>query len=361
MQPHQMVTAALWTAHAWLYDFKVPTHSPMLAFTSPEPESGKSYAAVAIGRMCPRLSVNIETTGPSLYRLIDAHQPTLVLDEADDLFTRKVDLKHIINASWTCGSKIPRQAKVDGVWVTVLFDPFGPKIISLLDRNLPRPTRTRCIEIRMLPNKRVALEAFSQLDDPQFALIRQKFARIASDNAKTLKAADPTIPPGLNNRVAANWKLLLAISDLAGGNWPTQAREAAERLSRSGRQPSDGVKLLAAIRAIIVPLAETGADLITSEAVAAELNKDPTEIWCGYNHGGPISQRQIAYLLAPYGIEPGTVHPTKRWDYSVKGYKFAQFDDAFARYLPPDDPDIRTSQPKPPKKPKKKPPTRRKK
>jgi putative DNA primase/helicase len=361
MQPHQLTTVPLWVMHAWCYDHNVPVHSPMLAFTSAEPDSGKSYGAVAVGRMCPRMSLNIEITGPTLFRLVDAFKPTLVLDEADDLFVRKSDLKHIVNQSWTRGSKIPRQAKVNGIWQTVFYDPFGAKVLSLLGANLPRPTRTRCIELRMLPKRRdEKLEPFHQLDDAEFAILRQKFARLAADHAKALKTADPVIPPDLNNRAAANWKLLLAIAEVAGGAWPKRAREAAERLSRSGHQPSDGVKLLAATRVIIVALAKTGVKLITSEALTAELNKDPTGIWCEYNHGGPITQRQVAYLLAPYGIEPGTVHPTQRsWD-SQKGYKFAQFEDPFARYLP-DDPNIRTFAPEPKPPSPKKPPTRRKK
>jgi putative DNA primase/helicase len=156
-----------------------------------------------------------------------------------------------------------------------------------------------------------------------------------------LKEAKPFIPSGLNNRASANWKLLLALGELASGSWPKRAREAAERLSRSGRQPSDGVKLLAAIKVIF---AETGITVIASEQLVAELIKDQTAIWAGYNRGGPITQRQVAHLLRPYGIEPDTVHPSKRSWESLKGYKLAQFEDAFTRYVPAD-PDIRTPTP----------------
>jgi hypothetical protein len=36
-----------------------------------------------------------------LYRIIDRLKPTLLLDEADTLFTRRNSLAHIINESWT--------------------------------------------------------------------------------------------------------------------------------------------------------------------------------------------------------------------------------------------------------------------
>jgi hypothetical protein len=341
LQEHLLTAGVLWAAHAWLYDHNVPTHSPILAATSPESDSGKSTLVAALGRTTPRYSLNIEMTGPSLYRHVDAVKPTLVIDEADDLFVRKSDLKHIVNAGWTRGAKIPRQVNISGVWTTVYFDPFTPKAISLLGRNLPAATRTRCIELRMLPKRSdEKVEDFNQLDDAQFAVLRRKLARFAADNAVALKDAQPQMPTGLNNRVAANWKLLLAIAERAGGPWLQRAREAAKRLSQSGRRPSDGVQLLAAIRTMF----EGGKTELTSEAIVAELRSDPTVIWVDYNRGGPITQRQVAHLLSAYDIYPGPLHPTRRSDFARRGYKYEQFADAFARYLPAD-PIIRSSKP----------------
>src|ERR1700741_3701274 len=87
------------------------------------------------------------------------------------------------------------------------------------------------------------VEQFNQLDDAEFAVLRRKFARFAADNAAALNDAKPIIPSDLINRDAANWWLLLAIAELAGGEWPKRAREAAERLTRRGRRPSEGVQL----------------------------------------------------------------------------------------------------------------------
>jgi hypothetical protein len=339
VQDHHQTAAVLWAAHCWLYDHGVPTYSPILAPTSAEPDSGKTTLVAVVGRMAPRFSLNIEMTGPSLYRFVDAVKPTLVIDEADDLFVRKSDLKHLINAGWTRGAKIPRQVNIDGVWVTAYFDPFTPKAIALLGRNLPPTTRSRSIELRMLPKRAdEKAEEFKHIDDAEFAVLRRKFARWAADNAAALRAAKPTAPSGLNNRAAMNWTLLLAIAELAGGEWPKRAREAAERLSRSGRQPSDGVKLLIATKKMFL---SSGAKVLASERIVAELIKDPTDIWVDYNRGGNVTQRQVAHLFSAYDIEPGTVHPTGRSNYSPQGYKLEQFDDVFAR-LVPDDPHIHT-------------------
>jgi hypothetical protein len=332
MQSHQHTAVTLWVAMAWVHN-QIATFSPILTATSPEVGSGKTTLLGTVARLVPKPSLNVESTGPNVYRFVDANKPTLIIDEADDVFTRKSDLKHIINASWTRGTKIPRQVKVDNVWVTVHFDPFCPKVIGLLGRNLPRTLKTRAIEIRMQPPRSDEMaKVFEHVDDFEFATLRRQLVRFATDNVTTLKNAQPTFPAGMNNRAAMNWKLLLSISELANGAWPERAREAAERLSRSGRQPSDGMRMLAAFK----QFADNGTTEITSEDVKTKLCENPLDIWATYNKGGKITQRQIAVLLDAFDIHPISLHPTKRKDFSRQGYKLLQFTDAFPRYLPED-------------------------
>ena len=75
--------------------------------------------------------VEVEPTGPSVYRTVDREHPTLIIDEADDLFYRKSDLRAIVNAGWSRGTKIPRQ----GRW----YDPFCPKILGILGKTKLAP------------------------------------------------------------------------------------------------------------------------------------------------------------------------------------------------------------------------------
>ena len=56
---------------------------------------------------------------------------------------------------------------------------------------------------------------------------------------------------------------------------------------------------------------------------------------------GSITKIQVAALLRDYDIRPVVIHPTKRADCSRHGYRAAQFEDAFARFLP-HEPNIRT-------------------
>src|SRR6478752_2095219 len=81
-----------------------------------------------------------------LYRTVDREHPTLIIDEADDLFYRKSDLRAIVNAGWSRGTKIPRQ----GRW----YDPFCPKILGILGKTkLPRTIASRSIILKMWPKK----------------------------------------------------------------------------------------------------------------------------------------------------------------------------------------------------------------
>ncbi len=250
--PHEVLAIALWIMVAWAHEVAA-THSPYLVATSAEPDSGKTTLLGELGFLVPKPFTGAEPTGPSIYRLVDREKPTLLVDEADDLFYRKSDVKHIFNVGWTRGTKIPRQVLVQGVSMTVWFDPFCPKVVGLLGMKMPRTLVGRSIVIKLRPKKAdEKAEDFSYVDDEEFANLRRKLARWSADNAAALKELKPLLPANFSNRLAANWRLLLAIAELAGGTWPRQAREAAERLSRTARKPSWGVQLLQAFGAIFV-------------------------------------------------------------------------------------------------------------
>ncbi len=329
LRPEAVTATALWTMTAWAHEGA--THSPILAAISVEPDSGKSTLLGVLRFLVPKPFVSVEPTGPSVYRTVDRERPTLIIDEADDLFYRKSDLRAIVNAGWSRGTRISRQ----GRW----YDPFCPKILGILGKTkLPRTIASRSIILRMWPKKpEEKAEDFAYADDPEFSTIRRKLARWAADNLSIIKDLKPPQPPGFNNRLSANWKLLLQIAQHAGGGWPEQARRSAIHLSRTPYEPSIGVQLLAALRAMFAK----NRTQITSEQAVRELLADPDSPWHEYRGRGPITKNQVAALLRDYDIRPVVVHPTKRADFSRHGYRAAHFDDAFARFLP-HEPNIRT-------------------
>jgi putative DNA primase/helicase len=327
------VAVALWTMMAWAHN-AVATHSPILVITSAEPDSGKTMLLGVLAQLTPHPLSGAELTGPALFRIVDRDHPTLLVDEADDLFHRKPDLRHIVNAGWSRGTKVPRM--VQGV--THWFDPFCPKIIGLKGMQMPPTTASRGIVIKLWPRlDEEKIEDFAFTDSPEFQELRRKLMRWGADNSIALGDSKPTMPAEFRNRLAANWRLLFATADLAGGAWPKRARQAAIRLSQKASEPSVGRRLLEALHEILVNRGE-----MTSAAMVGALTANPDSEWREYKGRAPITQRQIAALLRSYDIRPVVLHPTKRAALSAHGYRRVQFADVFARFLP-SDPNIRTS------------------
>jgi hypothetical protein len=114
---------------------------------------------------------------------------------------------------------------------------------------------------------------------------------------------------------------LLAIAEAGGGDWKKAAWQAALAIEAVADtfDPSIGVELLRAVKAAFDareksegPITLANKDRISSAGLVAELIADQTAPWATYNKGKPISQRQVAGLLKPYGIKPGT--SVRRWN-----------------------------------------------
>ena len=337
------VAIVLWVMFAWVHNIAV--HSPYLVFVSAEGDCGKTTACDVVKFLSPRGHSGTELTAASIYRFVDRVRPTLIIDDADTLFKRKPDLVTIVNAAWTRGTKIPRQGSGG---LTYWFDPFSPKVIAGVKLALLRTTMTRTISVKIVPKlPEEKVEDFDHVDDDTFLTLRRKLTRWAADNVEALKGARPVLPPGFTNRLRMNWLLQLAIADLAGGDWPKLARRAAIRLARERREPSVGIRGLEMFRVLFA----THGTEITSADVQRWFAADQDDEWAEFNGPGrPITKRQIALLIADYGINPGVIHP--RGSKADRGYKEEWFADAFARYLKPT-PRKRTTVRKPRGKPRK--------
>lgn len=134
----------------------------------------------------------------------------------------------------------------------------------------------------------------------------------------------------LNDRARDNWELLIAIADIAGGEWSERARAACQELSNIDiEQESDGILLLYDIRTIF---SDKEVDKIFTEDLKKVLVTMDDRPWTEYISSWSITPRQIAKLLKPFGIRPKQMRIGAT---SKKGYELAWFADAFARYLDP--------------------------
>jgi putative DNA primase/helicase len=321
------IAVGLWVMFTWVHENAVD--SPLLLVTSPERESGKTTLLDVLQYLVRRPLKSVSISGPALFRSIKRWVPTFLIDEADATFRNNDDLREVINAGWTRGQ---------GVWRCYPepqhFSTFAPKAIAMKGRRLDDTTSSRSITIEMkrkTPGE--VVQDFDRQDDGEFRILRRQLRRWASDNGSALGKADPQIIPGFHDRTRMNWKILLAIAELAGEEAKRKAWAAAQAIQQS-KDAEDGsrtVELLADIRTLFD---ETGEQSMLSRDMVKKLAEDPARPWTEYDHAAkPITQRQLAALLREFRIFPVEVHVDQHTH--GKGYKRQQFEDAFGRYLPP--------------------------
>jgi putative DNA primase/helicase len=165
--------------------------------------------------------------------------------------------------------------------------------------------------------------------DQGFKILGQKVARWVLDNDHKLRAIDPDVPAALNDRQADNWRPLLAIADIAGGDWPRRARDAALALSAADEDAETiGIQLLGDIKEVLA-----NVEPIWTEDLLKRLHAMVERPWCEFGRARkPISPRQLAGLLKPFGIAARQI-----WKAEAKvnknGFAAEQFSEAWTRYL----------------------------
>jgi hypothetical protein len=322
----QAMAVALWVMFTWVHD-KAAVHSPLLLVTSPEPNCGKSTMLGLIGYLVRRSIVSVSIKGPALFRSIEKWQPTFIIDEADTALANNDDLKEVVNSGWTRGQSVVRCDPE--TYEPRPFSTFAPKAIGMRGRNLPDTTLSRAVIIEMqrkLPGERVT--DFDHTDDPHLKELRRKLSRWAEDHGEQLASDMPMIPDGFHNRVRADWKLLLAIAELAGT--ASKARKAAMAVEnvQATFETSLGVELLHDARAFFE--ANPERDAVFTKELIEWLVAAPERPWGAYGRARkPITDRQIAKLLGAYRIISGTVRVGA---VTNKGYRREHFEEAWKRY-----------------------------
>jgi Protein of unknown function (DUF3631) len=317
-------TVALWATHTYLVDcFGV---SPRLAITSPERGCGKTTLLDALSRVVRRPLPTANATASAIFRVVELHRPTLLIDEADTFLARNEELRGILNSGHRQGGSVIRTVGEE-------FDPrsfstYSACAIALIGK-LPATLADRSVPIELRRRRAdEPIEAFRFDRTEHFDWLARKAARWARDNAEHIRGVDPDMPGGVFNRVADNWRPLLAIADAAGGDWPAGARLAVTRTGAVGDEQSARVQSLADIRAIFT---ERGLDRLSPAELVASLTAIEGRPWAEWKAGKAITANGLARLLAPFAIAPATI---RTGGGTAKGYQRAQFDDAFARYLP---------------------------
>lgn len=327
LPPHADIAMSLWCVFSWFIE--AVHFAPLLIIRAPESECGKTTVKDIVEMFVRRPLSSEGVTIAALFRVVEQEMPTLLLDDCDSWLLRDPnDERHsLINSGHKRGGKVLRC--VGDNHDLKAFSTYCAKVLAFIGKSKDT-LHNRSIEVvlrRKMPGERI--ESMRGIDRSSIDLIRSKLARLEIDCFAAVADARPSLPPGIDNRAADNWQQLLAIADIAGSEWAELARKAALALNKD-KEPiiSTGAELLADIKQIFE---NKGTNKIRTADLVQALCDDTEAGWQTYNHGRPISPRQVAKRLAEYAIRPKTI----RFGYSdtPKGYELDQFQDAFARYL----------------------------
>ena len=318
----------LWVLHTYAFD--ATSVSPILAITSPEKRCGKTTLLAILDALSFRSLASGSITTASVFRIIEQHRPTLLIDEADTFLSDNEVLRGVINSGHTRSTA--RVVRCVGEnHEPRPFSTWAPKAIACIG-DLPETIRDRSIEIRMQRKKNTdKVERFRERDRVPLHTHCRKMLRWTLDNVDKLRDLEPQTVDCLGDRAADSWEPLLAIADQIGGTWPDEARKAAIELSCLDAQISIQTQLLVDIREIFESL--KNIDRIQSQELVDRLIRMEERPWDSFSHGRGITTRNMAAILKSYGISSRDI----RFESGTrKGYFFKDFHEVFTRYLPTD-------------------------
>jgi putative DNA primase/helicase len=331
LDKHQAQIAALWVAACWFID--VIDCAPIALINAPERACGKTQLLTVLARLAPRTAQASGISPSVLFRMIEAYQPTLFIDEIETVLKDNEELRGLINAGHTRDSAYVWRSVAKGDdFEPKRFTVWGMKAIAGINAiKLAETVTSRSIVFEL--RRKTASETVERLRRAEAGLFEtqaSKLARFKDDFASEVQQARPVLPDALGDREQDNFEPLLQIATVAGGHWPNTAINAALRITNATQTPmSSANELLADIQEVFE--AKQVIRITTAELIAA-LCEDPEKSWATYSGGKQLSAKQLASKLKPYGITSNQKRPNK-YENGVRGYYAEQFNDAFTRYL----------------------------
>ncbi|MDI1360861.1 DUF3631 domain-containing protein [Methylotenera sp.] len=330
LDKHQAQVASLWICACWFID--VIDCAPIALINAPERACGKTQLLTVLARLAPRTAQASGISPSVLFRMIEAYQPTLFIDEVETVLKENEELRGLINAGHTRDSAYVWRSVAKGDdFEPKRFTVWGMKAIAGINAiKLAETVTSRSIVFEL--RRKTASEKVERLRHAEaglFETLASKLARFAEDHVSEVQQARPVLPDALGDREQDNFEPLLQIASVAGDHWPDTALNAALRLSGATQTPiSSANELLADIQEVFE--AKRVIKLTTTELINA-LCEDTEKSWATYNRGNQLSPKQLSNKLKDYGITSKTIR-INAYE-TAKGFECDQFNDAFARYL----------------------------
>jgi len=325
---------ALWTLHT--YGFELRDVAAYLGIESPVRRCGRTTLLTVLSELVNRPLVSSNISSPAFFRVIEELKPTLLIDEADTVLFGNDELRGILNSGYKRKTayvvrvasqeteRTDENSLVKGSRL-LRFSCWCPKALAAIGR-LPETLEDRCIVLRM--QRKLLAEKCERLRSLDATVLKRQCARFVLDHADAIAAANPDIPASLNDRAADIWEPLFALADLAGGDWPLRARQAALALSGETQENNPAGSLFLDI--LLLFISAKVDRLFTRDLVQALKNRTDRP-WMELRNGKEITDMWLSQNLRPYGISPRTLRIGAQ---RGKGYLQTDFGDLFKRYIP---------------------------
>jgi hypothetical protein len=307
-------------------------HAPRLVIRGPEKRCGKSRLLDIVEATCHRPLMTVNASPAAVYRSITDDPPTVLVDEADTIFGPKADSNEGLRGLLNAGHQRNRPA--------VRYDQASNQVVSIPTfamaalagiGAMPDTIEDRAVVIRMrrrAPGEQ-AVPYRRRRDRPDLHMLALRLTRWLRADLATLERAEPPMP--VEDRAADTWEPLVVVADRAGGHWPERARAAVITLTveaDDNTQTSSRVRLLADCRTAF------GDESALPTAVLLDrLKTDPDAPWADYSPAG-LTPAKLSTLLREFDIRPGNIRFPN--GVQAKGYRRAEFTDAWTRYCSED-------------------------
>lgn len=243
MNPRDLDVIALWAIHTWLCEETYTT--PRLLIDSPVPGSGKTTLLEHLGKLSRRPAQMAAISSSAMLARITANEiRTLLIDEADRALNPKKpgveDLIAILNSGYKKGGTRPTLVQSKNDWVVQEMPTFSPVAIAGNTPLLPDDTRSRCIVVRLLPdrNGEISESDWELLDEPA-EFLAGKIEAVTNEYRDQVRIARPDLPPGCVNRLKERWLPLKRIASVASGSWSKRVDELILADIESAREQSE--------------------------------------------------------------------------------------------------------------------------
>ena len=345
---HCLDAVTLWAAHAHMVlEFHT---TPRLALLSPEAASGKTRVLEVLDLLVPESLFILNPSPATVFRTLAQEQITLLFDEVDAMWSKRgkddnhENLRSLLNGGYRRGSTIPRC--VGPKHEVVKFDVYCAVALAGLG-DLPDTIMSRSVIIRM--RRRAPYEKIEPFQIRRHAsegvALRQRVAEWAEGVGQEAGEAWPSMPAGIVDRPAEIWEPLIAVADVAGGEWPERSRKACVSLCRvaDDRRVSLRLRLLSDLRILfgdaVAMHTQTILEQLTTDHNQNDPKLDADAPWADLK-GKPLGDRGLASMLKPFDVSPQKVNVG---GVSLQGYRRDSLWDAWERYLP----SVGTGQPEP--------------